>query len=882
MRIIAIDKLCCESLAEPLNIDDPAPRLSWRMEAARRGVRQSAYQILVASAPELLARDTGDLWDSGKVIDDKSVLIPYAGKALKPRTRYFWKVRVWDEADAVSSWSAPASWTTGMMGQPWPGNYIALDRSTGDPEHPLLRKSFVLSRKPCVARAYINALGYYELHINGNKVDDYLLTPGPSQFDKRSLYVVHDVTEILRAGENVCGLWLGRGWYLPTYPGVAHDGPVVRGFLELLYPDGTTEQLVTDASWKGHASHYARLGSGRCGNYGGEKADGRHIIPGWSKSGYDDALWTPVALPDIPDHEVAAMLCEPNRVVYTFHPHLIRPFDGEDAWLVDFGRNLTGLFSMRFDSLAPGQEVQFEFADHIEDDGSLKTLTQCDTYIARGENGEFFENRFNYHAFRYVRIQGLDCPPDRQSMTARLVRTGYPVQSGFASSNPLLNNIHDMIHYTLECLTLGGYMVDCPHAERMGYGGDGLSSTPAAMTMHGMGPLYANWLAHWRDCQRPDGGLPHTAPCFNKRGGGPYWCAFVIGAPWQAYLHYGDRRMLDENYPMMQRWLDGYVGAHRESNGLLLGWPEVDYRNWYLGDWARPGRTELQAEQSVHLVTNCMLAQCLGQMRLISQLLEKNKDAARYADEHKDLLKQIHTVFFDPEKTTYADDTQLDLAYPLMVGAVPENLRSLIIQRLEDKIMVEHAGHLDVGLVGVPILTQTLELLGRDDLVFAYTAKKTFPGWGYMLAEGGTTTWEHWDGKRSHIHNCYNGIGEWFYAGIAGIRPKESAPGYKEFILRPTPVDDLTWAHARKETSYGLIESYWRIDENRVFHWRIRIPPNTSADVCLPAKSAADIKESDQPLHTVLADARITAESDRIVLRLGAGSYCFTVAADDA
>jgi len=869
-----VQNLRCEYHEVPLHVDTHYPRLSWQVESTRRGAAQSAFQILVASSPDILAREEGDLWDTRKVYADTSNMVPYDGAPLSPRTACYWIVRVWDELDQVTDWSAPAKWVTGMMEEAWPGDYIAMNPVDGNPEYPLLRKVIDLPREPVAARAYINALGYYELYLNGDKVDDHVLMPGPSQFNERSLYVVHDVTQHLKAGDNTFGLWLGRGWYTEEFPGVVHPGPVVRGFIEVTYHDGETQLFATGADWKAHPSHYSRIDRWFSHQYGGEAVDGRAILPDWAAVDHDDSSWYPVSLPEIPPHTVSAMLAEPNRAVRTMQPQeVIAENDG--VWLVDFGTNLAGTFHMHFDDLMPDQELNFEFGDQY-DGQKLESFNQRGQYIARGESGETYENRFNYHGFRYVRISGMENPPQPETITAKLVRTDYEVLSSFSCSNDLLNRIHDMVHYTLECLTLGGYQVDCPHAERLGYGGDGLASTPTAMKMHGMGPLYANWMAHWRDSQRPDGGLPHIAPNPHSAGGGPYWCSFVIGAPWEAYVQYGDQRMLDENYSTMQNWLDVYVAEYKEDDGLLMGWPNEYYRNWYLGDWARPHRNEAEAERSVHLVNNCVLVQSFDWMHHIAQVLGNPEDAERYAKERDALRQRIQEVFYDAERNTYADDTQLDLAYPLLVGVTPSDLRATILERLEHKILEEHDGHLDVGLVGVPILTTALRESGRNDLVYAYTSKETFPGWGFMLAEGATTTWEHWGGHRSHIHNCYNSIGEWFYTGIAGIRPKETAPGYKEFILSPDHMGRLDWARAQQKTAHGTIESHWRI-ENDVFHWDIRVPANTVAEVHLPTAKVSEIRESGENLEQIATITYLHDTPDRVVLRVAAGQYHFTV-----
>ncbi len=865
-------RLRCEYLENPLGIDANPPRLSWIVESGERGAKQTACRILVASTPENLTADQGDLWDSGKMDSSDSVLIPYAGRALGSRQRCFWKVKVWDVHGNEGAWSTPAEWSMGLL-EPadWQGAYIGMDAGQGDPQHPWLRKTFELNGSPAAARVYVNPLGYYELYVNGEKVDDAPLSPAMTQFNRRSFYVTHDVTGYLRPGTNSIALWLGRGWYREGLPGVAYAGPLVRAQLEAELADGARVVVATDPTWKAHPSPLGSIDVGHPGHYGGERYDAGADIAAWAAPDFDAGGWPDaVAVEPVP-HVVSAQPVEKNAVPRRYDPARIR-FLRENEWLVDFGTNLTGLFEIRFQGLAPGQVVKLEYADYLADDG-FDTFGQVDEYTAAGGGTETFRNRFNYHAFRYVRITGIDVPSQTEEIAAYLVRTDFPVYGSFACSNPVLTGVHDMVHYTLECLSLGGYIVDCPHIERLGYGGDGQASTPTALTMFGMGPLYTAWLTHWRDCQRPDGGMPHTAPNPFRAGGGPYWCGFIIAASWEMYQDYGDARILEVNYPAMQQWL-GYVEAYTKE-GLLRPWPETDYRSWYLGDWARPDRREKQAERSIDHVNNCFVVQCYDWMAEIATVLGRADDAARYGEEAEARRKRVHEAFYDAARGTYVDDTQLDLAYPLLAGVVPAELRDAVKKRLEEKILVEHNGHLDVGLVGVPLLTESLLQMDRNDLVFEYTAKETYPGWGYMLAEGATTTWEHWDAHRSHIHNCYNGIGAWFYRGLAGIRPDAAAPGYAHFVIKPSVTGDLTWVSARQDTVRGVIESVWRVEDGR-FVWDVRIPANTSATVMVPASEPGAVTESDRPVSEAEGVQLVRAENGRAVFEVGAGRYRFS------
>ena len=468
----------------------------------------------------------------------------------------------------------------------------------------------------------------------------------------------------------------------------------------------------------------------------------------------------------------------------------------------------------------------------MDDKGEFRDQLYEDYYIASGaDSAEVFSNKFNYHAYRYLKLTNLKEAPALSSITASLVHTDYSGESFFACSDKDLNAIHDMIQYTIRCLTLGGYMVDCPQIERLGYGGDGNASTPTVQTMFNLSPLYMNWMQAWADCMREDGSMPHTAPNPYAAGGGPFWCGFIITASWQTYLNYGDRRLLDRYYPYMQQWLE-YV-AHYTVDGLLKKWPDTSYRNWYLGDWATPVGIDQTNPLSVDLVDNCYIAVCYQTMSKIASLLNKADDSRGYKAKYDALTKRIQETFYDAKGNTYASGTQIDLVYPMLAGVTPDNLKETVLKTLYEVTANRFQGHLATGLVGIPVLTEWAVKNGQAEWMYQMLKKRDYPGYLYMLDNGATTTWEHWNGERSHIHNCYNGIGAWFYQALAGIMPDESQPGYKHIWIKPQVVNDISWVQASKDTPYGLLKVRWEKKEAS-FVLDVQIPVGASASVSLP------------------------------------------------
>ena len=516
------------------------------------------------------------------------MLVASAGKALASRQRCYWKVKLWDGNGRECAWSEAAAWSMGLLDpSDWQGAYIGMDAAQGNPQSPWLRQTFELGEKPADARVYVNPLGYYELYVNGERVDDAPLSPAVTQFNKRSFYLTHDVTAFLREDEQLCAL--DGPCYQEGLPGVACKGPLVRAQLEADLAGGERVIVATDATWKAHPSGFECIDVGHPGHYGGERYDARAHNAAWANPEFDATAWPNAVAAEPAEHVVSAQPVETNALLRRYEPARVR-FLEDKVWLVDFGTNLSGLFEITFTGLTPGQSVKMDYADFLADD-EFDNFGQTDEYIARGGGEETFRNRFNYHAFRYVRITGMDVPSQSKAIAAYLVRTNFQNYGSFACSNPVLTNIHDMVHYTLECLSLGGYLVDCPHIERLGYGGDGQASTPTALTMFGMGRFYNRVVDRIGGCQRRTRGLPDTAPNLHA-GRGPYLVRFIIAASWQMYQDYGDTRILEVK--LFGDAATGWAMSSVHERGLLRPAGD-DYRAWYWAT-ARPDPRETGRE----------------------------------------------------------------------------------------------------------------------------------------------------------------------------------------------------------------------------------------------------------------------------------------------
>lgn len=842
-----------ENLIDPLAIETSSPALSWKIPALEGGNSQTAYHIVAASDPRLLAPGKADLWDSGRVESDESVLVSWGGKPLDSRSQVWWKVKTWDAAGGESSWSPVASLGIGLI-EPgdWSGSYIGLDSLEGEYQSPMLRSGFIAG-KAQRHLLHVNSLGYHEVYLNGAKVGDAVLAPAVSQTGTRSLAVTYDLSDLVRKGDNDLVLWLGQGWYRPGLPGVVYPGALVRAQVETFADGKWSTVLATGVGWKARPSAYTGTGSWRMGDFGGEVIDGSKMLADMTSPTLDAVEWSNAVAVDVPAHKVSPQMAELNTVIETLKAISVTAHGDEgNAWMVDLGRPINGLTTIQFRDLAPGREIVMRYGDHIAANG-LPGQRFEDRYIARGVDGETFENRFNHHAYRYILISGLDTAPAPEDITGRLISTGYRDASSFECSDADMNAIHDMVQYTLKCLTWGGYMVDCAHIERLGYGGDGHGSTVTANTMFDMHALYTNWLHAWNDSQRPDGWLPHVAPNPYRAGGGPYWCAFIVAAPWEMYLAYGDKRILEEYYPKMQLWMD-YVKAYT-IDGMLTEWPEDGFRHWFLGDWAtptpprgswRPGMpvtppvVNPRDPGSISLVANCVVSESLGTMAKIALILGRRQDAANWTAWKDQTDRLIHANLYDEATGSYASGSQIDQAYPMLVGATPVELLPTVRESMMNMTAEKLDGHLGAGLVGIPVLVDWAVRNREVDFMYGMLKKRDFPGYLYMMdnsdtGDGPGTTWEHWNGQRSRLHNCYNGIGSWFYNAIGGLHTDGNSPGWRHSVIDiQIPSEGITWARTSKETPYGTLSVDWSL-EGKTVSVKATVPPGCTSEVILPA-----------------------------------------------
>jgi alpha-L-rhamnosidase len=862
-----VEDLRCEFLRDPVAIGVARPRLSWTISSDLRTESQTAYQIQVR-------REGRTVWDSGRVESDRSDNVQYAGEPLASGAAYQWKVRVWDQQGTPTDWSDSSTWTMGLLKpEDWKAKWIIPSSKDKPPDEPYLRRLFTLDAAPQSAIARVNVMGWFELYVNGVKVGQDVISPAVTDYSKRSLYLTYDLKPCLLKGPNCIGLWTSRGWYWPGRRGVKYDQPIARVQLDMIV-DGKPRMIGTDASWRCKTSGRSILGQWSWENSGGEQVDARLDEPAWSSPRFPASDWAAVNEVPAPPVPAEAQQTPVDRVIKTI-PAVSCTDLGGGLYALDFGTNLAGWLSLRLPRLQAGQVLAIHYSDTSASRNDFETHNQQDRFISAGKNGEVFADKFNYHGFRYATIEGLPSAPHARDAQALAIGADWEPGGSFQCSNPLINRMHEVDLWTLRSLSQGGYLSDCPHRERLGYGGDGQVSIESCVSNFWMPAFYEKWTRDWRDVQDPmTGYIPHTAPQ-GEGGGGPPWGAGLQALAWRLNLYYDDRPALQQNYQACRRYVE-WIESHAQD-GIVRAYGG----QWnFIGDWVPPGplnggRWNFPPRTAAECFNNCYLVYLLDQLAQMAAAIGFPDQAKVYQDQAESMRPRIQAAFYDAGKHFYAVDGQAYQLMALLARVTPPNLRGDVTKRLQDAILVKDQGHLDTGMLGTYFLIQYLQETGRNDLLWTIVAQTTYPGWGYMLDHGATTWWEQWNGGPSRIHACFNSLDGWFYQGLAGIRPDPAAPGFKKIIIKPAVVGDLTWVRAHYDSLHGRIVSQWECKDDRL-SMHVVIPANTTATIYVPARDPASVLESGVPATRSAGLSFLRMENGAAVFHADSGVYDFT------
>ena len=874
-----VTQLICEYQTNPLGIDVVKPRLSWQLATSENDVMQTAYEIKVSESPAKM--NSGKLlWSSGKINSSQSVGVVYEGPALQSMQRVYWQVRVWDNKNKASAWSEPAWWEMGILQpQDWKASWITFTNEKemqGSKPAQYFRKEFEAAKKIKSARVYATALGLYQLYINGAKVSPDLFTPGWTSYKKRLQYQTYDVTPMLRE-KNTIGVILADGWYrgnIGFSKQNSYYGKQLAMLLQLqiTFTDGTTSTVSSDDTWK--VTDKGPIVESDI--YNGERYDASLELTGWDQTGYDMSSWINAAPFDQTKDNLIAPQGVPVKAIEEIKPVklLVTP-KGETVF--DLGQNMVGWVRLKVAG-KKGDQVTLKFAEVLDKAGNFYTdnlrAAKCtDVYILKGEGTETYEPHFTFHGFRFVKIEGLSATPTTDQITGIVIHSDMKPTGTFSCSDSLINQLQHNIQWGQK----GNFLdvpTDCPQRdERLGWTGDAQVFSMTAAFNFDVAAFYTKWLGDVAADQLPNGKVPHVIPdVLNGGGGSTAWADASVIVPWTVYLSYGDKRILEKQYPSMKAWV-GYMTERAGEDHLWTG--DTHYGDWLAFATNRSDYTGATTEKDlIATAYYCYTTTLLGK---IAAIIGRKDDAANY----QKMATQIKEAFnkeFVTANGRLVSHTQTAYALALAFDLLPENLVPKAAEYFAGD--VQKFGHLTTGFVGTPLLCKTLSAIGRDDLAFMLLNNKKYPSWLYPVLQGATTIWERWDGQKpdgtfqnegmnSFNHYAYGAIGEWMYRHVAGIDIDAELPGYKHILLAPHPGGGLKDVHAEIITLYGKVASSWKF-ENNEFVYEVVVPANTTATVTLPYAKAEQVKQDGLPVK-----AGFIQNKTELQLNLGSGKYLF-------
>ncbi|MDB6063807.1 MAG: alpha-rhamnosidase [Pedosphaera sp.] len=831
-----VGNLRCEHLQNPLGLDVLKPRFNWMLNLPQRGAHQTAYQILVASSPAILAQNQGDLWNTGETVNDQSVLVEYAGQPLVSGEACYWKMRFWDQNGIASGWSTNAMWTMGLLNPTdWSAQWISITATNISPAapSPMLRKTFSVTKPVARATAYICGLAYFELQINGAKIGDHVLDATFSRFDLKADYVTFDVTTNLVQGQNAMGVQLANGlyngwaqdaWNIYTAPWRALPQMIMQ--LDIQYTDGTRNLVVSDPSWKA-ATGPLLLDETRLG----EVYDARLEKTNWTTAAYNDSTWAQAIAREGITGQFFAPDSEPVKAMQLVAPVRIIPVSGQSGvYTFDFGQNLAGWGRLTVTGPA-GTSVKMVFGEKTNSDGTLdlsninqdvysqQQYFQSDTYILKGGGVEVYEPRFTYHGFQYAQVTGLPFVPTTNTLVARVVGTALEPAGIFQCSSDLLNRIENITLWSYRA-NFVGIPTDCPQREKNGWTGDAQLASEMGLTHFHGEAAYARWIKEFRPAQLANGKLagvfPNAIWSYNSLDG-PAWESAMMLVPWFVYQHCGDARILTNNYAGMKAYVD-YCTSVASGNIVSYG----------LGDWEPSGTVAPTGvtDTGYYYQDALIVAQTAA-------MLGNTADALQYSNLAAQIKVSFNNTYFATNTSQYGGGSETAQSCALYQGLVPTNQIPAVATALA--ATVQQSGNtMDTGILGSKYLLRALCDSGHSDAALALAMQTNYPSWGYLITKGATTLWETWNGSGSGDslnHIMFGDISAWFMEYLGGIRP--GTPGYKLVVIKPEIVNGLAWVQASHESPYGTISSAWQFSGQSAT-LNVTIPAGSTGVVYLP------------------------------------------------
>lgn len=827
----------CEYMVNPAGIDVKQPLFSWSLDDIEDDVEN--WRVVVSRNRSL----RNPLWDSGRVSEKNVLSARYAGEALQSGVTYYWRVELTCDGSLLKS--DVSYFTTGLLAPdtwcaPWIGG-IRIDQ-----ESYMYRSGFVVRDRLISAAAFLSSPCYNELTINGRKADNSVLNNVFTDSEKSLYYATYDITSLLRKGSNVAGVMTGLGWHSlrKAEDGIGWGDSLFSLLLRLEYEDGEVVWCAEDpGNWKFTCDGPVRKNS----IYNGEVYDARMEMPGWDSPGFDDSAWATCIEKEPPSGVLRSQLLEPIRVVEELPvKEILNVKDG--SWTLDFGRIFTGWVRIRVSGKA-GCRITIRPAEELNPDGSidptsLRNAHPADTYILKGEETEVWEPRFTYHGFRYAQISGLEEHPSTDMFTGCMVRSDVVRTGTFSCSDETVQGFYDIVFQT-EGANLHGLPTDCPQRdERLGWLNDMTVRNDAALYSYRLYQLYAKWLRDIRDTQgKVTGAVTDTAPFmrYGFRPADPVSASLIV-LPWNLYMHFGDRRILSENYTAVVRWVEYMM---RNSDSLIV-------RFTSMGDWAPPvsetdhdstGGGALSLNTPPRLMSTGFLYYGCRQIARMAHVLGKKADEERWSGLAEDVRTAFNKEFFHPDGEYYATNSQSSNVLPLYLGMVDESHVQGVLKNFTDDV-AKHGGHLTTGNICTRYAVEVLFMYGKEDVAWTLLTNRDYPSWGYMLENGATTLWERWEkvekgsyqaAMASMCHPMNGGAVVTLYRYLAGIMPDEKNPGWKNIIFKPHVPEKAVRIKAGVKTVRGNVTSSWEKNDGKLI-FRICVPSGCTGTVWLPGR----------------------------------------------
>ena len=850
-------RLRCEYLTDPIGIDIVRPRLSWNCEG---GNKQSAYQIIAKIEGETV-------WDSGKVNSDQMHLVIWGGEALGSRDRIEWTVKLWDENDIEGEESDTASFELGLLNDDdWKARWITgnykVNKKNRYPVDCFRKRFWTGEKKVKAARAYMTACGIYEGSINGDRIGEFCLAPGITDYRKRVQYQTADITDKIIQGKNEVFFMLADGWYrgsvgawgMKNYYG---SETKLLAQIEITYEDGEVQVICTDESFEWTNEGPIRFAD----NKDGENYDAR-------REDFDKAKWWTAKETNhnvIPTASNNFALKEQERLSVK---NVIRTPQGKTVF--DFGQNIAGY--VEFDVVAgEGQRVFLRFGEKLDEAGeftqhniqcvrkNLITPLQQIKYICKdGQN--HYKTRFAIFGFQYVLVES-DVHLDPENMTAIAVYSDFETTFKFDSSNRLLNQF---VHNTLWSLknNSADLPTDCPTRERHGWSGDAQIFIGTAGYMVNYAPFAMKYETDLCDWQTKDGCFPQIAPeggtdsYMRGMNGSSGWSDAGVIIPYRLWKQNGDIRIIEKHYDSMKKYA-GYVMERAGKESLLNSEKhsvkgkdkKYIYNNGqHYGEWAEPSDVHAMSFKdfikSQPEVSTAYMSYVMTLMVEIAGALGKTEDINLYK-EYAEGAKRAYQKLVEDPKYSLDTDRQAKLVRPLYFGMLNEKQTEYAKKRLI-KALENYKWRVGTGFLSTPLLPYVLQDI---DIEYAYKLleNEEKPGWLSMPKSGATTIWEDWDGPDSNNgkgggiaslnHYSKGAVCQWIFEEMCGIR----VDGENHFIIAPHPGGHFDFAEFSYDSVYGTVFCRWDKKDDGEYSYHIEVPANTDAMVILPGKEGLEV-----------------------------------------